>query len=179
MWADAGGGCSAGALPAAGRYCHRRGILLWAAGRQVMNVQAAAPPGPMCYASTPGAITLSCCMGIGVQPNAQADHVFSFRACVRGALKGCLALVLRKAAGNAAAPAPDATAATVILKRFQQYILVQAFGQVERMLSFELVLAAIQVRMQDVLKSSCTFCCAGSVHCASAWLPRARGNAVS
>ncbi len=117
-------------------------------------------------------------MGVGVQANAQADHVsYSSRACVRGALKGCLALVLRKAAGDAAAPAPDATAA-VILKRFQQHILVQAFGQVERMLSFELVLAAIQVRLQAVLRLSCTFCCAGSVHCASAWLPRARGNAV-
>lgn len=133
----------------------------------------------MYCASMPGAITLSCCMGVGVQANAQADHVsYSSRACVRGALKGCLALVLRKAAGDAAAPAPDATAAAVILKRFQQHILVQAFGQVERMLSFELVLAAIQVRLQAVLKLSCTLCCAWSVHCASAWLPRARGNAV-
>lgn len=67
------------------------------------------------------------------------------RTCVRGALTGCLALVQRRAAGNATAPALDATAATVVVTRFQQHILVQAFGQVERMLSFDLMLASIQV----------------------------------
>ena len=54
-------------------------------------------------------------------------------------------MLRRKAAAAAALPALDAAAAAVVMKRFLQHILVQAHGQVDRMLSFDIVLASLQV----------------------------------
>ena len=54
-------------------------------------------------------------------------------------------MLLRKAAATASLPALDAVAAEVVMKRFVQHILVQAHGQVDRKLSFDLLLASIQV----------------------------------
>jgi hypothetical protein len=69
----------------------------------------------------------------------------SCRVCIHAALAGCLAMLVRKAAATASLPTLDAVAAAVVMKRFLQHILVQAHGQVDRMLSFDILLASLQV----------------------------------
>lgn len=69
----------------------------------------------------------------------------------RAALTGCLALLQRKGARVAGVPAANSPTAVVMMQRFLQHIMVQAFGQPERMLAFELLETAIEVH--DTLSS--------------------------
>ena len=72
-------------------------------------------------------------------------------------------MMLRRVTPTAAAPALDAVAAAVVMKRFLQHVLVQAYGQVDRMLSFNLLLAGLQV-LQNV-------CLAHNMWCAASYPP--------
>jgi hypothetical protein len=84
-----------------------------------------------------------------IQPRSSRSYIAFLpfcRVCIHAALTGCLAMLLRKAAATASLPALDAVAAAVVvMKRFLQHILVQAHGQVDRMLSFDILLASLQV----------------------------------
>lgn len=65
------------------------------------------------------------------------------RVSVRAALTGCLALLQRKEASSE--PPLAASSAVTLVRRMVQHIQVQAFGQPERMLAFEVLQTAVEV----------------------------------
>ncbi len=77
----------------------------------------------------------------------------------RAALTGCVALLQRRSNTATGAAAPTAATAVLIVQRFLQHILVQAFGQPERMLAYELLETAVEVRMPPPTSWHCQSAC--------------------
>lgn len=67
------------------------------------------------------------------------------RVSAKAALTGCVEVLRRKGAGAAGAPPPTAATAVTVVQRFLQHIQVQAFGQQERVLAFDLLETAMEV----------------------------------
>ena len=67
---------------------------------------------------------------------------------MKGALRGCAALIRR---GSAGLPPLDGAAATQVMQRFADSVRVQALVQSERTLCYQILLHALEVRTRQLL----------------------------